>query len=195
MGRPLVEQRGLDSVEIELVFLALLRFFELLGFLALFRLFALLRLLALFRFLALLGLFAFLCLFLLLGLGRGDRFGIRIGFGFLRSRLKITGTKKRVAKVATPRPPMTARPSGAFCSPPSPSASDIGSMPRIIASAVMTTGRKRTLPAVSTAPMESLPASICWLAKVTMRIEFAVATPTAIIDPIRLGTLSVVPVR
>ena len=38
------------------------------------------------------------------------------------SKLKTTGTKKRVAKVATIRPPMTARPNGAFCSPPSPSA-------------------------------------------------------------------------
>ncbi len=32
------------------------------------------------------------------------------------------GTKMRVAMVAAQRPPMTARPSGAFCSPPSPSA-------------------------------------------------------------------------
>jgi len=30
------------------------------------------------------------------------------------------GTKKRVATVANMRPPMTARPNGAFCSPPSP---------------------------------------------------------------------------
>ena len=44
-------------------------------------------------------------------------------------------------------PPMTARPSGAFCSPPSPSPSDMGSMPRIIASAVISTGRRRVMPA------------------------------------------------
>ena len=38
---------------------------------------------------------------------------------------------------------MTARPSGAFCSPPSPRPSDIGSMPMIIARAVISTGRSR----------------------------------------------------
>ena len=37
---------------------------------------------------------------------------------------------------------MTARPSGAFCSPPSPSPSAIGTMPMIMASAVISTGRK-----------------------------------------------------
>ena len=46
---------------------------------------------------------------------------------------------------------MTARPSGAFCSPPSPRPSDIGSMPMIIASAVMSTGRRRVMPAASAA--------------------------------------------
>jgi hypothetical protein len=45
-----------------------------------------------------------------------------------------------VAKVAIDSPPITARPSGAFCSPPSPRPSDIGSMPMIIASAVIMTG-------------------------------------------------------
>ena len=42
---------------------------------------------------------------------------------------------------------MTARPSGAFCSPPSPSPSAIGIMPMIMASAVISTGRKRVKPA------------------------------------------------
>jgi hypothetical protein len=37
-------------------------------------------------------------------------------------KLNTVGTKNSVATVATARPPMTARPSGAFCSPPSPSA-------------------------------------------------------------------------
>src|SRR5260370_993480 len=50
--------------------------------------------------------------------------------------------------VAAISPPITARPSGAFCSPPAPIASDIGSMPRIIASAVMITGRMRVAPAL-----------------------------------------------
>ena len=42
---------------------------------------------------------------------------------------------------------MTARPSGAFCSPPSPSPSAIGTMPMIMARAVISTGRKRVKPA------------------------------------------------
>src|ERR1700757_3063345 len=57
--------------------------------------------------------------------------------------LNTTGTKKRVAPVANTRPPITARPRGAFCSPPSPSASAMGSMPMIMARAVISTGRKR----------------------------------------------------
>ena len=39
-----------------------------------------------------------------------------------------------------------------------------------------------------------MPASCCSRAKVTSRIEFAEATPTAMIAPISEGTLSVVPV-
>src|SRR5205823_1154453 len=46
-----------------------------------------------------------------------------------RSTLYITGTKNNVVTVASPRPPITARPSGAFCSPPSPSPIAIGTMP------------------------------------------------------------------
>ena len=53
------------------------------------------------------------------------------------------------------RPPITARPSGAFCSPPSPMPSAIGTMPIIIARAVMTTGRKRVAPDSIAARMAS----------------------------------------
>src|SRR5262249_52330271 len=38
---------------------------------------------------------------------------------FLCTRLKTTGTNIKVATVENVRPPITARPSGAFCSPPS----------------------------------------------------------------------------
>src|SRR6516225_9547009 len=61
------------------------------------------------------------------------------------------GTKNSVAKVANSSPPITARPSGAFCSPPSPSPVAIGAMPMIIASAVIITGRRRVMPAASAA--------------------------------------------
>ena len=52
---------------------------------------------------------------------------------------------------------MTARPRGAFCSPPSPRPSDIGSMPTIIARAVISTGRSRVDPAARAAPRASEP--------------------------------------
>ena len=73
------------------------------------------------------------------------------------SRQKKTGTKVSVPKVASSNPPMTARPSGAFCSPPSPRPSAIGTMPMIMASAVMMTGRKRVKPAPSAASAAFLP--------------------------------------
>src|SRR5882672_7188533 len=73
--------------------------------------------------------------------------------------LKTTGTKIRVATVANANPPMTARPSGAFCSPPSPKPRAIGAMPMIMASAVINTGRKRTKPASSAAATGSPSAS------------------------------------
>src|SRR6266702_1437366 len=57
--------------------------------------------------------------------------------------VNIKGTKKSVAKVATLRPPITARASGAFCSPPSPIPNAIGIMPMIMAKAVMMMGRRR----------------------------------------------------
>src|SRR5713101_3181076 len=50
----------------------------------------------------------------------------------LASTLNITGTKKSVETVANTSPPITARPSDAFCSPPSPTPSAIGRIPRTI---------------------------------------------------------------
>ena len=75
------------------------------------------------------------------------------------------GYEESVATVANTRPPITARPSGAFCSPPSPSPSAIGSMPMIIASAVISTGRKRVKPASSAAPTRPRLPAICSLRK------------------------------
>ena len=98
-----------------------------------------------------------------------------------------------MANVAKIRPPITARPSGAFCSPPSPSPSDMGSMPMIMASAVIRTGRSRVYPAESAASMADFPSRRSSLAKVTMRMLFAVPTPIAMIAPMSEGTFSVVP--
>ena len=87
---------------------------------------------------------------------------------------------------------MTARPSGAFCSPPSPRPRLIGIMPRIMASAVISTGRRRVVPAESAASSAPTPSRRWSLAKVTSKMEFDVATPMHMIVPIRLGTLKVV---
>ncbi len=69
--------------------------------------------------------------------------------------LNTVGTKNRVAMVAQINPPITARPSGAFCSPPSPMPSAMGIIPMIMASAVISTGRKRVKPASSAARVGS----------------------------------------
>ena len=108
---------------------------------------------------------------------------------------KIVGTKNRVATVEISRPPITARPSGAFCSPPSPRPRLMGTMPIIIAMAVMMTGRSRVRPDSNAARKASPWCSICSRANETTRIEFAVATPMHMMAPISAGTLSGVPVR
>ena len=103
------------------------------------------------------------------------------------------GTNSSVVTVPTSTPPITARASTAFCSSPAPP-SAIGTMPTIIAAAVISTGRSRVVPADSAASTADIPVSRCSRAKVTSRIEFADATPTAMIAPISDGTLNVVPV-
>ena len=106
----------------------------------------------------------------------------------------MMGTTNSVVTVAKIRPPITARPSGAFCSPPSPIPSAIGSMPRIMAVAVISTGRILAYPAESIAARAVGTRARSPLANVTMRILLAVATPMHIMAPISEGTLSVVPV-
>src|SRR5580704_3259386 len=103
------------------------------------------------------------------------------------------GTMRRVVGVANKSPPITARASAAFCSSPGPPIA-IGIMPTTIAAAVISTGRMRVWPASTAARNALLPLSCCSRANVTSRMEFAEATPTAMIAPISEGTLSVVPV-
>src|SRR5580692_13532 len=114
---------------------------------------------------------------------------------FLWNRANTAGTKTSVAIVAHNRPPMTARPRGAFCSPPSPRPRAIGSMPIIMASAVMMTGLNRVVPASRAAFTASPWTSSLSLAKETTRMLLAVATPTHISAPMSAGTLSVVWVK
>src|SRR4029077_11791004 len=116
--------------------------------------------------------------------------------GSVRIKEYTTGTTNSVAAVASTSPPITARPSGAFCSPPSPTPTSMGTIPMIIASAVISTGRSRVFPASSAAPRASPPVSTRRsLAKLTSRIELDTAMPTAMIEPISDSTFSVVPVR
>ncbi len=71
----------------------------------------------------------------------------------------------------------------------------MGTMPMIMARAVIRTGRNRVKPA-STAAVTASPCSPSRsLAKATTRMLLAVATPMLMMAPIRAGTLSVVPVR
>ena len=90
---------------------------------------------------------------------------------------------------------MTARPSGAFCSPPSPRPSAIGTMPMIMASAVISTGRKRVEAGVERGRGRRRASSPAARARtLTTRMLFAVATPMHMIAPVSAGTDSVVPV-
>ena len=87
----------------------------------------------------------------------------------IRNENSVVGVAKR-------SPPMTARASAAFCSPPgSPIA--IGIIPTIIAAAVISTGLILVCPAAIAASNALTPASCCSRAKVTSKIEFAEATP------------------
>ena len=65
----------------------------------------------------------------------------------------------------------------------------------IIASAVISTGRKRVEPACRAACEASSPASMRSRAKLTTSTLFAVATPMHMIAPVRAGTLTGVCVR
>ena len=67
-------------------------------------------------------------------------------------------------------------------------------MPMIIASAVISTGRNRVLPASIAAVIASAPAAMRSRAKLITRMLFAVATPMHMIAPVSAGTESVVPV-
>ena len=108
---------------------------------------------------------------------------------------KTAGSTSSVASVAATSPPMTARPSGAVCSPPSPSPGPSGPCRRSWRSS--SSGSAAAGPArPSTAAAAALGASSrrCRSAKVTSRIALATATPIAMIAPMNDWMLSVVPV-
>ncbi len=67
-------------------------------------------------------------------------------------------------------------------------------MPITMASAVISTGRRRVVPASSAALIASTPAAMRSRAKEITRIELAVATPMHMMAPVSAGTESVVSV-
>ena len=70
----------------------------------------------------------------------------------------------------------------------------MGSIPIIIASAVISTGRNRVNPAFNAASPGSSPSSSRSFEKLITRMLFDVATPMHMIAPVSAGTLTVVPV-
>jgi hypothetical protein len=100
------------------------------------------------------------------------------------------GHQNQVAQVANSNPPITARPRGIFC----PGSIAMGIMPKIIAMAVISTGRKRAAPASRALARASSPVAIWSRAKAITRMELAVATPMHMIAPVSAGTDSDVPV-
>ena len=88
-----------------------------------------------------------------------------------------------MANVDTIRPPITARPSGADCAPPSPIPMAIGTMPNTMAAAVIKMARRRLLAPSRTASCSGLPSCRKRSANETSRIEFATAIPIAMIAP------------
>ena len=66
-------------------------------------------------------------------------------------KVSTTGTTTSVSSVEEIRPPITACAMGAFCPLPSWRLSASGSIPKIMASVVMTMGRKRVVPASTSA--------------------------------------------
>ena len=96
-----------------------------------------------------------------------------------------SGSTNSVATVAASSPPITARPNGALCSLPSLNPSAKGSMPAIMARLVIRIGRTR-LAAPSTAACAAVaPSRRRCSANVTTKMPLAMATPTAMIAPMK----------
>ncbi len=99
-----------------------------------------------------------------------------------------------VTKVDMTSPPMTARPSGASISLPCSSASAIGTMPIVMAQAVIRIGRSRSWAPARAASTATLRSRHSMSMKVTSITEFDTDTPMHMIEPMNDSMLSVVPV-
>ena len=103
---------------------------------------------------------------------------------------KIDGTNSNVAIVDITSPPITARPSGACIWLPRSRASAIGTMPTVIAHAVIKIGRSRSLAPLMAASADSIPAFQCSSMNVTSMTEFDTDTPRHMIEPMNDSILS-----
>lgn len=105
----------------------------------------------------------------------------------------MAGKNVSVANVDKSKPPITARARGAVWLPPSLTPSAIGSMPQIIALAVMRIARKRLVaPSWAASRDARCPSNRLRSANDSNRIEFAIAIPIAMIAPMNDWTFSVV---
>ena len=100
-----------------------------------------------------------------------------------------------MANVDITSPPITARPSGASIWLPRSSASAIGTMPTVMAQAVIKIGRSRSLAPRMAASVEGLPAFQCSSMNVTIITELDTDTPRHMIEPMNDSMLSVVLVK
>ena len=107
---------------------------------------------------------------------------------------KRAGRISSVANVDTTRPPMTARPSGACIWLPASRASAIGTMPMIMAQAVIRMGRKRSRPPRTAASGTDSPRASPRAVNETSITELDTDTPMLMIAPMNDSMLSVVPV-
>ena len=87
-----------------------------------------------------------------------------------------------MAEIRTP--PSNARASGAYCSLPASSPSDMGIIPSTVASVVIMMGRKRNRQASTSAVFSGLPSSRCLPTNSTIRMLFDTAIPVIIKSPI-----------
>ena len=100
-----------------------------------------------------------------------------------------------MANVDITRPPITANPSGACIWLPRSSASAIGTMPTVIAQAVIKIGRSRSLAPTMAASIEVAPLFQCSSMKVTSMTEFDTETPSDMIEPMNDSMLRAVLVK
>jgi len=100
----------------------------------------------------------------------------------------------KAAKVDANKPPITARPNGALCSPASPIPEAMGIIPAIMAKLVISIGLNLTEALVIAARVESRNSRRRLSPVVTINIALATETPVLMIMPIYDCKLSVDPV-